>query len=100
MGNTYGIDSLTADVAGAVHTYRDERERVEALKPHLERWMERQEGLLPEHRLPCEGNRACGHFLHTADDGAFFTISVVFPPGTSSSVHYHGAWGVIGFLAR
>ena len=53
---------------------------------------------MPEHRFPCEGNRACGHLLHTADDGAFFTISVVFPPGTSSSVHYHGAWGVIGFL--
>ena len=26
-------------------------------------------------------------------------ISVVFPPGTSSGVHYHGAWGVIGILA-
>jgi len=42
MGNTYGIDSLTADVARAVHTYRDERERVEAIKPHLAYWMERQ----------------------------------------------------------
>jgi predicted metal-dependent enzyme (double-stranded beta helix superfamily) len=98
MGNTYGIDSLAADVAQAVLTYADERERIEAIKPHLARWMDRQEGLLPEHRLPCEGNRACGHLLHTADDGAFFIISVVFPPGTSSGVHYHGAWGVIGVL--
>jgi predicted metal-dependent enzyme (double-stranded beta helix superfamily) len=98
MGNTYGIDSLVADVAQAVLTYPDERERVEAIKPHLARWMERQEGLLPEHRLPCEGNRACGHLLYTAGDGAFFIISVVFPPGTSSGVHYHGAWGVIGVL--
>jgi len=60
--------------------------------------MERQEGLLPAHRLPCEGNRACGHLLHTAADGSFFIIAVVFPPGTSSGVHYHGAWGVIGVL--
>jgi predicted metal-dependent enzyme (double-stranded beta helix superfamily) len=41
---------------------------------------------------------ACGHLLHTAEDGSFFIISVVFPPGTSSGVHYHGSWGVIGVL--
>jgi predicted metal-dependent enzyme (double-stranded beta helix superfamily) len=54
--------------------------------------------LTEEQRAPCEG-RACGHLLHTAADGSFFIISVVFPPGTSSGVHYHGAWGAIGILA-
>jgi predicted metal-dependent enzyme (double-stranded beta helix superfamily) len=98
MGETYGIEALAADVAEAVARYPDERKRVEALKPSLARWMERKEDLLAEHRLPCDGNRACGHLLHTADDGSFFIISVVFPPGTSSGVHYHGAWGVIGVL--
>jgi 3-mercaptopropionate dioxygenase len=98
MGETYRIEALAADVAEAVAHYPDERERVEALKPLLARWMERKEGLLPEHRLPCDGSRACGHLLHTAGDGSFFIISVVFPPGTSSGVHYHGAWGVIGVL--
>ncbi len=98
MGDSYDIEALAADVAQAVRSHPDDGERVEAIKPHLLRWMERQEGLLPEHRLPCDGNRACGHLLYTADDGSFFIISVVFPPGTSSGVHYHGAWGVIGVL--
>ena len=98
MTETYDISALAADVSQAIGTYPDERERVEAIKPYLARWMERQEGLLPEDRQPCDGGRACGHLLHTADDGSFFIISVVFPPGTSSGVHYHGAWGVIGVL--
>jgi len=98
MGENYDIGALAGDVAQAVRSYADDRDRVEAIRPHLARWMERQEGLLPAHRLPCDGNRACGHLLHTAEDGAFFIISVVFPPGTSSGVHYHGAWGVIGVL--
>jgi len=98
MAQTYDVQALAADVARAVRDNLDDRERVEAIKPPLARWMERQEGLRPEHRLPCEGNRACGHLLHTAEDGSFFIIAVVFPPGTSSGVHHHGAWGVIGGL--
>jgi len=98
MVETYDIAALAADVASAVRNYPDDRERVEAIKPSLTHWMGRQEGLQPRDHLPCEGNRACGHLLHTAGDGSFFIISVVFPPGTSSGVHYHGAWGVIGVL--
>ena len=98
MSESYNIEALAADVAGVLGRHREDRGRVAAIKPFLARWMERQEGLLPAHRLPCAGNSACGHLLHTAGDGSFFIISVVFPPGTSSGVHYHGAWGVIGVL--
>ena len=98
MSDTYDVEALATDVASAVDKYPDDRQRVDAIKPHLARWMERQDGILPTHRKPCEGNRACGHLLHTAADGSFFIISVVFPPDTSSGVHYHGAWGVIGVL--
>ena len=97
MREPYDIESLAGDVQEMVHRHPDDRERVEAIKPLLARWMERQEGLRPEHRAPC-GGRACGHLLHSDPDGSFFIISVVFPPGTSSGVHYHGAWGVIGVL--
>jgi len=98
MSDTYDVEALASDVSAAITKYPDDRRRVEAIKTFLARWMERQDGLLPAHRLPCEGTRACGHLLHTAADGSFFIISVVFPPGTSSGVHYHGAWGVIGIL--
>ena len=98
MREPYDIQSLAGDVQELVRRHPDDRERVDAIKPLLARWMERQEGLRPEHREPC-GGRACGHLLHTAPDGSFFIISVVFPPGTSSGVHYHGSWGVIGVLS-
>jgi predicted metal-dependent enzyme (double-stranded beta helix superfamily) len=98
MPESYDLTALAAGVQAAVDRYADERERVAAIKPLLARWMEGQAGLRPEDRLACDG-RACGHLLHTAADGSFFIISVVFPPGTSSGVHYHGAWGVIGVLS-
>ena len=93
----YSISDLAADVQRLVGRYPDVRERVKAVAPYLQRWMAAPD-LTDEQRSPCEG-RACGHLLHTAADGSFFIISVVFPPGASSGVHYHGAWGVIGVLA-
>ena len=94
---TYTLSDLAADVQRLVDQQVDVQERVRASAPYLERWMADPD-LAPEQREPCDG-RACGHLLHTADDGSFFIISVVFPPGTSSGVHYHGSWGVIGVLS-
>jgi predicted metal-dependent enzyme (double-stranded beta helix superfamily) len=99
MTEHYEIAALAADVQAIVDKYPDDDvAKVEAITPLVRRWMEDPDALTPEQRAPCEGS-ACGHLLHTAADGSFFIISVVFPPGTSSGVHYHGAWGVIGVLA-
>ncbi len=93
----YTLKDLAADVERLVQEHADEQEWVRAITPCMERWLADPD-LAPEHRQPCEG-RACGHLLYTAADGSFFIISVVFPQGTSSGVHYHGAWGVIGVLS-
>jgi predicted metal-dependent enzyme (double-stranded beta helix superfamily) len=99
MSERYHVAALAADVQAVVERHPDDDvAKVEAIKPLLRRWMAGPDALTPAQREPCEG-RACGHLLHTAADGSFFIISVVFPPGTSSGVHYHGAWGVIGVLA-
>jgi predicted metal-dependent enzyme (double-stranded beta helix superfamily) len=95
--SSYTLADLAADTQRMVDQHADVRERTRAIAPYLQRWMEAPD-LTAEQCAPCDG-RACGHLLHTADDGSFFIISVVFPPGTSSGVHYHGAWGVIGVLA-
>lgn len=94
---TYTLGDLAADTQRMVDLHADDRERVRAIEPFLRRWMEDPD-LAPDQRESCRG-RACGHLLHTADDGSFFIISVVFPSGTSSGVHYHGEWGVIGVLS-
>jgi len=93
----YGFEALVADVTAVVRSTDDDNERCARITPHLRRWMDGG-GALPEaYTRPCDG-RACGHLLYTDPAGEYFIISVVFPPGTSSGVHYHGAWGVIGIL--
>src|SRR6185295_18166669 len=95
----YTIRDLMADTAKAVGATRgDDDARCAAITPHLQRWMDGGEALPDAYVVPCNGG-ACGHLLYTDPEGEFFAISVVFPPGTSSGVHYHGAWGVIGILA-
>ena len=42
--------------------------------------------------------QAVGNLLHADPDGRFHILAVVFPEGTSSGVHHHGCWGVIGYL--
>jgi predicted metal-dependent enzyme (double-stranded beta helix superfamily) len=94
----YDLSALVADVTAVVRGTRDDGQRCDRITPFLRRWMDGPAPLLPEqYTVPCDG-RACGHLLYTDPEGEYFVISVVFPSGTSSGVHYHGAWGVIGIL--
>ena len=97
MGDNYDLRGLVDDVTLVVRETEDDGERCERITPHLRRWMDAGGELPDAYTRPCEG-RACGHLLFTDPQGEFFVISVVFPSGTSSGVHYHGAWGVIGIL--
>ena len=95
--STYDLRALVDDVTAVVAATADDNERCERITPHLRRWMDGGANLPEAFTQPCAG-RACGHLLYTDPEGRYFVISVVFPPGTSSGVHYHGAWGVIGIL--
>lgn len=97
MTSGYSMQELVADVTAVVRSTSDDDERCERITPFLRAWMDDGAHLPERYTQPCDG-RACGHLLFTDPDGAFFVISVVFPPGTSSGVHYHGEWGVIGIL--
>jgi predicted metal-dependent enzyme (double-stranded beta helix superfamily) len=44
------------------------------------------------------GGEAVGNLLYADPAGRFHVLAVVFPEGTSSGVHHHGCWGVIGYL--
>jgi predicted metal-dependent enzyme (double-stranded beta helix superfamily) len=97
MSGGYGLRALVDDVISVVREVADDEARCERITPLLRRWMDGGGELPEKYTQPCEG-RACGHLLFTDPEGEFFVISVVFPQGTSSGVHYHGAWGVIGIL--
>jgi len=76
---------------------------VTALEPAMARYLERvgaAPGELPDAaRAPGPDGGAVGHLLHSDPDGRFHILAVVFPPGTSSGIHEHGCWGVIGYVA-
>ncbi len=97
MNEIYDLRALIDDTTAVVRATHVDGERCERITPHLRRWMDGGASLPDAYTVPCDG-RACGHQLFTDPEGAYFVIYVVFPSGTSSGVHYHGSWGVIGIL--
>jgi predicted metal-dependent enzyme (double-stranded beta helix superfamily) len=77
----------------------DEGAAVEALEPAMERLLARAHELPEDARSPDLDGGAIGHLLYADPDERFHILSVVFPPGTSSGIHEHGCWGVIGYVA-
>ena len=77
----------------------DEAAAIAELWPAMERFLERAHELADDVRAPDTDGGAIGHLLHADPRERFHILSVVFPPGTSSGIHEHGCWGVIGYLA-
>ncbi len=94
---TFDMQALVDAVTRVVRATKDDGARCAQITPFLRRWMDQPDPLPEKYALPCDG-KACGHLIYTDPAGEFFVISVVFPAGTSSGVHYHGRWGVIGIL--
>ncbi len=56
------------------------------------------DGAVPDHACASLRGDAVGNLLYADPDGRFHILAVVFPEATSSGVHHHGCWGVIGYL--
>jgi predicted metal-dependent enzyme (double-stranded beta helix superfamily) len=96
---TAAVDALVAavDAALADPALTSDRARAEALAPAMAALLAAPEPVPPEAEEPFEGG-AVGNLLHADPDGRYHVLAVVFPEGTSSGVHHHGCWGVIGYL--
>lgn len=70
---------------------------VETMRPAMAALLADEEPIPAWAEEPLEG-AAVGNLLHADADGRFHILAVVFPEGTSSGVHHHGCWGVIGYL--
>jgi 3-mercaptopropionate dioxygenase len=77
----------------------DEAAAIEAIRPAMARLLARVDELPEDACQPDADGSAIGHLLHTDPEERFHILSVVFPPGTSSGIHEHGCWGVIGYVA-
>ena len=88
------IDAATAALDADLP---DERARCDAMRAAMAELLA-NEGAIPESACQSLDGDAVGNLLYAAPDGRFHILGVVFPEGTSSGVHHHGCWGVIGYL--
>ena len=103
----FGFIVDTPEIRGLIDETRrlmaeveSDAERVRALEPAFSRLLA-AEGWLPEaYASPDETSGMGGgigqYALYRAGDGSLALFSLVVPPGTSTPVHDHLAWGLIG----
>lgn len=94
---TPALVELVDAVDAALRAGGSERAMCEAMAPAMSDLLSAPDPIPAEAKQPFEG-QAVGNLLHADPEGRFHVLAVVFPDGTSSGVHHHGCWGVIGYL--
>jgi len=105
MAATSALQHLVDTVEAALEKYpasggtslEDQRSVCEAVAPALTALVNDPSAIPAAAKEPLEG-AAIGNLLHADARGRFHVLAVVFPEGTSSGIHHHGCWGVIGYL--
>jgi predicted metal-dependent enzyme (double-stranded beta helix superfamily) len=99
MASTRMLDELVAAAGAALddRALTTDRQRAEAMAPAMAALIAAPAPVPAWAMEPWEGG-AVGNLLHADPAGRFHVLAVVFPEGTSSGVHFHGCWGVIGYL--
>jgi predicted metal-dependent enzyme (double-stranded beta helix superfamily) len=75
----------------------DDRARCEVIRPAMEALLASPDPIPVSARQSLHGE-AVGNLVYADPAARFHVLAVVFPEGTSSGVHHHGCWGVIGYL--
>jgi len=96
---TAALDHLVTTVGAALDdaTLTTDRSRADAMRAAMHAVLDADDPIPAWAEEPHEGG-AVGNLLHADPEGRFHILAVVFPEGTSSGVHHHGCWGVIGYL--
>ena len=96
---TPALDELVTAVEAALadSSLRTDRERADVMRPAMAALLASAYPIPPWAEEPLDGG-AVGNLLHADSEGRFHVLAVVFPESTSSGVHFHGCWGVIGYL--
>jgi 3-mercaptopropionate dioxygenase len=93
------LEHLIATVDATLRDARlaDDGALIDAMRPAMAALLADDDPLPAWAYEPYEGG-AVGNLLHDDPDSRFHVLAVVFPEGTSSGVHHHGCWGLIGYL--
>lgn len=99
MAGTTAIQNLVDAVDRALvdPDLPDDLARTESFRPAMAALLAHPDPLPDWAYEPFDGG-AVGNLLHDDPDSRFHILAVVFPEGTSSGVHFHGCWGLIGYL--
>ena len=94
------IRALIAETRRLTTSIADAAARVDALRPAFAALLA-ADGWLPDaFAVPDAGSTMGGgigqYALYRADDGSLTLFSLVVPPGASTPVHDHLAWGLVG----
>jgi predicted metal-dependent enzyme (double-stranded beta helix superfamily) len=94
---TAALDALVEAVDATISAGGSEREMCAAMTPAMQALLADPEPIDETACASLDG-AAVGNLLHADPAGRFHVLAVVFPEGTSSGVHHHGCWGLIGYL--
>jgi 3-mercaptopropionate dioxygenase len=98
--DTPEIRGLIAETQRLIADEPDDARRVAALRPAFERLLT-ADGWLPDELASADPGSGMGggigqYALYRAEDGSLCLFSLVVPPGSTTPVHDHLAWGLIG----
>lgn len=91
------LDDLIATTDAALTAGGGEQAVCDRIAPVMARLLAHRDPL-PARAYQSLDGRAVGNLVHADPAGRFHVLAVVFPEGTSSGVHHHGCWGLIGYL--
>ena len=98
--DTAEIRALIGETERMMSESADPAARVEALKPAFAKLLATENWLPDQLAQPDEKSRmgdGIGQYaLYRAEDGSLCLFSLVVPPGASTPVHDHLAWGLVG----
>lgn len=94
------VRAIVEQVRRIIEVMPLEADRVEALRPYFSQLLATEGWLPDEYARPDDKSGMGGgigqYALYRAQDGSLCLFSLVVPPGASTPVHDHLAWGLVG----
>jgi predicted metal-dependent enzyme (double-stranded beta helix superfamily) len=98
--DTPEIRQLVSETLRLAREIESDAERVQALRPAFAKLLSAEGWLPPEYAGPDRKSGMGGgigqYALYRAEDGSLCLFSLVVPAGSSTPVHDHLAWGLVG----
>ena len=93
---SYNFEQFTSDVDGLTRCEKDPQDIVEQVRGLLQQLLAERDWLDEKYRSPVPGRPYSQYLLYTPSDEAWSVVSFAWPSGSTTPVHDHCTWGVVG----